>query len=171
MSNTVNDNIFVRDIYREIGLLLMERDFMFKPLEQQKKILDEAFKQYIYDKIMKLGPKQITGSSASNDERLLDVEDLLNTLLMLIPEKDRNKNAEFFVFCLNNVISNIQGWSIMWYVEDDPELISTPILNVDMGKWNTLTTHEDTPPFQVFAFMYSQFQTEFMNEKKRLPNN
>ena len=65
------------------------------------------------------------------------------------------------------ISSNLQGWSIIWWGEEDDELVENPLVEFDIdGKWNKLVTDNRTDLVKTFKFTYHVFINEFMVIKK-----
>lgn len=154
-----------KDIYVRIGQKLVEKGFYEVSTNEQKDLISEAFKNYIISKLNELGKGNLL---SNNDINEISVSDLLSILSDAIPEKERYEVLRHFVHCLINICSNMQGFDILWWGEDDENLIENPIISFDdNGLLNELKTHDKTSYVKTFNLVYHTFMNEFMKDVPR----
>lgn len=150
--------IAINDIYYKIGSNLAINNFEKKDIETKKIMLDDEQKKYIVEKIYQINQKNIT-------EKELNTLELLEILANLIPKEQHFDTLRHFTHHILNIASIMQGWEIIWIVEERPSLIEYPEVNFDENnKLNNLITHKDTDYVKCFAFIYDVFSNNFMKE-------
>lgn len=154
-----------KDIYIRIGQKLGEKGFDEVSTDEKKDLVGEVFKNYIVNKLNELRKGNLL---SNNDINEISVSDLLSILSDAIPENERYEVLRHFVHSLINICSNMQGFDILWWVEDDENLIENPIISFnDNGLLNELKTHEKTSYVKTFNLVYHTFMNEFMKDVPR----
>ena len=70
-----------------------------------------------------------------------------------------------FVHLIANLAGNLQGFDILWWEEEDENLIENPIIDFnEIGLLNQIKTHENTPYVKTFNLVYYTFMNEFMKD-------
>ncbi|MEG1310152.1 MAG: hypothetical protein RSD06_04680 [Bacilli bacterium] len=160
--------ISINDIYSKMDSNIILQGFWDKDIEVKKKLIDNELKKYITSKIQGVnGTISITNSEEGDP----NVPSLLQKLANLIPREQHFDTLRHFIHYIVQVAGTLQGWSIIWWVEDDEELIDSPLIEFDEnGLWSNLKTHENTDYIKTFNFVYDIFSNNFMKENtpKRL---
>lgn len=150
--------VTITDIYYQIDSKIMEQGFYEGDIARKKQLIDENLKEYIGSKIAELNSGVLLERTKE-----ISVVEYLAYLASLIPPEEHFNTLRHFVHYILNVAGNLQGFSILWWCEEKPELIEKPIIEFDTeGKWEKLITHEKTDYVQTFAFGYNIFQNQFM---------
>jgi len=155
----------MKDIYYIIDSSLMEQNFWNLDIEEKKILIEQELKKYIISKINEIDKNiSLPDNNIGNTKTI----DLLQILATIIPKENHFDTLRHFIHYILNVASNLQGWSIIWYEEENPELKNNPIIDFNEdGKWNSLTTlaTEDDNYVKIFAFVNDVFQNQFMTNK------
>ncbi len=152
----------IRDIYNKIDIQLMEEDYWNLDIEDRKRLIDKFLKQYI---ILKINEINFNALCETNKE--LSTIELFELLSSLIPKEEHFETIRHFTHYILQISSNLQGWSIIWWGEEDDELVENPLVEFDIdGKWNKLVTDNRTDLVKTFKFAYHIFMNEFMIIKK-----
>lgn len=129
----------------------------------KKEIITDSLKLYLLDKMHEMSA---TRSVKSIDLKKVTVEELIDMLGELVPEQHHFDTMRFITHYLTAVSSSLQGWEIIWPVEDSLELIESPMVTFnEEGKWDTITTHKNTPYAQVAKFAYQVFNEQLLVKK------
>ena len=129
----------------------------------KKEIITDSLKLYLLDKMHEMSA---TRSVKSIDLKKVTVEELIDMLGELVPEQHHFDTMRFITHYLTAVSSSLQGWEIIWPVEDSLELIESPMVTFnEEGKWETITTHKNTPYAQVAKFAYQVFNEQLLVKK------
>ena len=157
----------INDIYYRVGTNLMEQNFEEANIEEKKNLINTELKKYIICKLHELNKQNLI----SENQNELSVNELLLILSTNIPKEDHFNTLSHFTHYILQVASNLQGWSIVWLIEDDESLVDNPLLTYnENGLLDSLTTAENTDYVKTFNFVYDIFNNSFMLEKhpKRL---
>lgn len=145
------------NIYITVDTMLLENGYWKKSIEEKKKLVDESLKKYLISKINEIGSKQI-GQEA-------DMIDLFSTLAMNIPKDKHDSTISHCVHYLRRIMSSMQGFEFIWYVEDNPSLIQNPLLEYnDKGLIDHLVTDLKTPYTTTFNHIYTEFKNRFLSD-------
>ena len=129
----------------------------------KKEIITDSLKLYLLDKMHEMSA---TRSVKSIDLKKVTVEEFIDMLGELVPEQHHFDTMRFITHYLTAVSSSLQGWEIIWPVEDSLELIESPMVTFnEEGKWDTITTHKNTPYAQVAKFAYQVFNEQLLVKK------
>lgn len=158
--------IITRDIYYKIGRKLEERDFVIREAKEQQEILDDELKNYICEKLVCENIK----NDRKNNINLLEeksVYQLLETLKgQISPEEQMDVFSNLTLFVLK-VASDLQSYSICWWIEKDENLIDSPIAKFnEEGFWDSIVTHEKTDHLRSFGLAYDIINNRFIENRK-----
>lgn len=160
--------ISINDIYFKMNSSILSQGFFEANIEKKKMLIDLELKKYIISKIQETNKiNNIIDASVKE----LEVPELLQFLADLIPQKQHFNTLSHFIHYIIQVVGNIQGYSIIWFVEGKEELIDCSIIEYDkIGIWTSLKTHENPDYIKIFKFVYDVFNNNFMKEdfSKRL---
>lgn len=132
-------------------------------INKKKQITSESLKLYLLNKLAEMNASKNVSVSKIKD---ITVEELLDLLGEVIPEEAQFDTLRFVTHYLTAVASNLQGWEIVWPVEESLELIESPMVTFnEEGKWDTITTHKLTPYAQVAKFVYQVFNEQLLVKK------
>ena len=152
----------IRDIYSKIDIQLMKEDYWSLDIEDKKKLIDKTLKQYIIFKI-----NEINSNALCEKNKEFSTIELFEVLSSLIPKEEHFETIRHFIHYILQICSNLQGWTIIWWGEENDELVENPLVEFDIdGKWNKLVTDNRTDLVKTFKFVYHIFKTEFMVIKK-----
>ena len=152
----------IKDIYPIIDIQLMKEDYWDLDVENKKRVIDKSLKQYIIFKI-----NEINSNALCETNKELSTIELFELLSSLIPKEEHFDTIRHFTHYILQICSNLQGWSILWWGEEDDELVENPLVEFDIdGKWNKLVTDDRTDLVKTFKFTYHVFMNEFMVIKK-----
>ena len=148
----------IRDIYNKIDIQLMEEDYWNLDIEDRKRLIDKFLKQYIILKI-----NEINSNALCETNKELSTIELFELLSSLIPKEEHFDTIRHFTHYILGICDNLQGWSVMWWGEENEELIANPLVEFDInGRWDKLVTDDRTDLVKTFKFVYYVFQNEFM---------
>ena len=129
----------------------------------KKQIITDSLKLYLLDKMHEMSA---TRSVKSIDLKKVTVEELIDMLGELVPEQHHFDTMRFITHYLTAVSSSLQGWEIVWPVEDNIALIDSPMATFnEQGKWDTITTHEKTSYTKTAQFAYEVFKDQVLVKK------
>lgn len=152
------------DIYYKVGKNLYEKDFDFKSTEEKKILVEGNLKNYVAGKIAEESTMKATELS-NNPQVTLD--ELVIMLGDLIPKEEHFDTMRHLTHFILNIAGEMQGWSIVWYEEQEPEFIDNPLVKFnEAGKIESLTSHKETSYVQTFQFVHEIFKETFMTKKK-----
>lgn len=167
--------VSITDIYYKIDFNIVSQNFWKIDIVEKKKLINIELKKYIISKLEELN---LTSAISSESSQELSVNDLVQILASNIPSEDHFNTLRHLIHYIVQVAGSLQNWSIIWWQEDEDELISFPLVEFDEhGLWTNLKTHEKTDYVQTFNFVYDVFNNNFMTKnvpKKlvmRLPKN
>ena len=153
------------DIYNSIDVNLLENDYYNQDIIGKKELIERFLKEYIISKILELNKSKtiIIDENAS-------INDLVRLLSEIIPEEKHFDTIRHLTHYILNVAGNLQNFSIIWWVEEEKELIENPIADFSIEeKWEKITTHEQTSYLKTFEFVYDTFRNKFMQKNYRQP--
>lgn len=155
----------IRDIYFIVDSNVMKQGYWDKTIEEKKLSIEQELKKYIILKMNEIDENISLFNYDVENENLID---LLQALANMIPKELHFETLRHFVHYLLNIASNLQGWSIIWYEEENKELKNNPVIDFNEdGKWNSLTTlaTEEDDYVKIFAFVNDVFQNQFMTNR------
>jgi len=160
--------IITNDIYFKVDSNIVNNGFWQVDIQGKKELIDKELKKYIISKLNELG----VNKALTDSKKDISVDDLLGLLAMNIPQQNHCEILRHFTHYILNVTSNLQNFSIIWWQEDEEELINNPKIEInERGQWEKLITHEKTDYVQTFSFVYDIFQNKFMvneNDNKQV---
>lgn len=152
------------DIFRRVDCSsILSGYHQTNDINKKKQITSESLKLYLLNKLAEMNASKNVSVSRIKD---ITVEELLDILGEVIPEEAQFDTLRFVTHYLTAVASNLQGWEIVWPVEESLELIESPMVTFnEEGKWDTITTHKLTPYAQVAKFVYQVFNEQLLVKK------
>jgi len=167
--------VSITDIYYKIDSNIVSHNFWEVNIEEKKKLIDTELKKYIISKLQELN---LTRAISSESSQELSVNDLLQILASNISQEQHFDTLRHFTHYIIQVAGTLQNWSIIWWVEDEEDLIQLPLIEFnESGLWTNVKTHEKTDYVRLFNFVYDVFNNNFLvknTPKKlvmRLPKN
>ena len=152
-----------RDIYYKVGIKLAEEHFDFRTTEEQKELVDKHLKNYLLEKLSEV-TKTSTFIDSTNE---VPIETLVDELGNQIPEEGHFDTMRHLTHFILNIAGEMQGWSIIWYGECNPEFIDNSLIKFNInGKLESLTTHNDESYVTTFKQVYGVFKEVFMSKEK-----
>lgn len=153
-----------KDVYKintRLGL-----DYMTAEVDVKKEIIERELKTYLVSKVSEANflPNEIENL---DNITIYDLLGILSELYDYIDEESLSQLTHYILI----VTSNIQGFEVVWYIEDDERLITEPKIEFDInGCWDKLITHKDTNGMTSFMFVYDVFMNNFLikDETKKL---
>lgn len=146
--------INLKDIYYKVNLILSESDFLNQSIEDKKITLENAICEYISEKIKQLKP--------DFENENMDIYMLIEMISNIIPKNEHLDTISHFTHLILQVASTIQGWEIVWMIEN----IEKPIVQFDINnKWDKLITKDSEDLVNIFKFVYDIFQNHFIENK------
>lgn len=156
--------INMSDIYYTIDSYMVENGFNKTNIEGKKALLESGLKKYMSNKITSIDPSK---SIKDDDLDNISVNDLAITLGELIPEEEHTDTLRHLTHYVLGVAGAVQGYSIVWFTEDEPTYIASPLVEfTEQGKWDSLKTHRDTSYVTAFEFAYDVFKNTLMSKTK-----
>ncbi|MBQ2873194.1 MAG: hypothetical protein IJE89_04280 [Bacilli bacterium] len=160
--------IITRDIYHKIKV---DETYYQETSETKKQIIDSLLKEYLKEKLIESNFTKINLFIEN-----LSTEELFSILLERVPQSNHYEVLNHIIHAILGVASNMQNFGIVWFEEDNKNLISNPEINFDeTGKWTELKTHKDTPYEIIFKTVYNTFMNDFIRideyKRKRAKNN
>lgn len=152
----------LRDIYYKVGKDLYEHDFYIQATEQKKKMVDASLKVYLANKIAEESTEKVLMLSSNPD---ISVDELVVLLGDLIPQEEHFDTMRHLTHFILNIAGEMQGWSIIWWEDQDAEFIDNPLVKFnEAGKWESLTTNKETSYIQTFQFVHEIYKDTFMEK-------
>ena len=152
------------DIYYKVGKSLYEKEFAFKTTEEKKVLVEGNLKNYVAGKIAE---ESTTKAIELSNNSKVSLDELVIMLGELIPTEEHFDTIRHLTHFILNIAGEMQGWSIVWYEEQDAEFVDNPLMNFnEAGKIESLTTHKETSYVQTFQFVHEIFKETFMTKKK-----
>lgn len=156
--------INLSDIYITIDSYMVRNGFNETNLEGKKALLESGLKKYMSNKITAIDSSK---SIKEDDLEMLSVNDLATTLGELIPEEEHTDTIRHLTHYVLGVAGAIQGYSIVWWTEDEPAYIDSPLVEfTETGKWDSLKTHRNTSCVTAFELSYDVFKHTLMEKSK-----
>lgn len=154
-----------RDIYYKVGRKLEERDFVIRNAKEQKEILDDELKHYICEKLIYEDIKNVReGNDLVEDQSIYQLLETLKNQTSPEEQMDVFSNLTHFIL---KVASDLQAYSICWWIEKDENLIDSPIVKFnEEGFWDSIVTHEKTDHLRSFALAYDVINNRFIEDRK-----
>lgn len=146
------------DIYHNIKV---DYSFYEETTEDKKKILDEKLKEYLAIKVANSYYKAFDIDVLKE----LTTKELITMLLDRIPTNEQNEILENIIHAILNFSGNIQSYSVVWFQEEDENLVTLPeVIFDEEGKWTELKTHKNTDYKLIFDTVYNTFLNDVMKE-------
>lgn len=156
--------IKTNDIYYKINTCITLDD----NLEEQLDVIDSKLREYILLKIHEAASSKDLDVSALGNE---STPQLVQKLSSLIPKNEQPDTLAPFTHYILNLAGIIQGWSIVWWQENDENFIQFPFIEInEEGKWDSIKTHQKTDYAHVFGVVYNVFN-ERINSKDDEPKH
>lgn len=150
-------NIKTDDIIRSIGLYLLAAGYYEANTEAKAMLVNKELKDYLVRKNIQAGyflsDKEIEKMSS---------RDLLS-LLYEFSGRDRNVVDQVTHYIIG-LLSEMQGYGILWYIEEDEKYIKKPTIQISENKINKLITHMDTDPLLTFNFVLEYYNNKYLNQ-------
>ena len=132
----------MRDIYYQIGIKLIEKNYSKKNNHEKKELIEAELKSYIATQISLRNPE-----INFQEEQLAEVtlHDLAEQLEKLIPPKDHFDTMRYLTHYVLESITVLQGYTALWEVSEDESLIDKPIVQYGENRMvDRLITHQQT---------------------------
>lgn len=149
----------MKDVYYKVDRYLEKNNFYNATVEEQKEMVEEGLKEYALEKIGQLDLVKGLNLSKKKDEVSLD--ELVTILGELIPKDKHFDTLRHLTHYILNAAGVMQGFSIVWMEEPNPELIEKPEVHFNEGIWDKLVCHRETSYVQTFHFAHQTFKDEF----------
>ena len=141
------------DIYNKVNAQVREKDFHQLDIEGKKELINTELVNYTLEKIKHF---KISQPPLDLAEVLKLIDETLET------SEEKNEFFRHYTHYILKVASGLQGWEIIWWEEDALSLQDKPLITFnDDNKWDTLTTHRETPPINITLFVLDIFDNQF----------
>lgn len=151
--------IKMNDIYYKVDTNLLRSVFMRASIDEQKGMITEELKKYLAQKLTISG----TIIPQNND---LTINELLEIMADVIPEKKHSKTLVHFTSYLLGVAGGLQDHPISYDCEENLDLINSPVAEFnENGQWTRLIVHDKTSTLEICKFTFNAFQNDFMIKK------
>lgn len=155
------------DIYYKVDSEIVANDWHEADNEEKKILLDNALKKFMCEKITEFDS---TKSLKAEDQANITVNELAEILGKVIPEEDHFETMRHLTHYVLAVAGGIQGWSIVWEVDNSEEFLDNPHATFNAeGKWDTLTTHDQTSYIKTFEFVRDTMNQMILGKTKQAP--
>ena len=153
--------ISTKDIYYKIKL---DPTFDSETIDNKKIILDNELKKYLSQKISEVYYYAID----YQDLEFLSAEELAQMLINEIPKEKHKEIFSNIIHAILNFSGYLQGYGVVWFEEDDEQLIDEPELVFDEdGKFTELKTHKNTNYEMLFNIVYDVFINNIKQTKHK----
>lgn len=149
-NNSKKEKVFTRDIYPLVGVSLMARNYYESTSEEKAIMVEEELKLYIAHKLIHCG------YFVSDKEAIKAKISELLTMLYVLNDKDEEIVNQITHYVLGLFIE-LQGYQVIWYIEDDESYIINPTLEEKGDILDKLITHKDTNPITTFNLVFSYY--------------
>lgn len=150
-----------KDIYSTIDPRIVAQGFNEKDIEEQKQLVDKELKNYMLEKIDKLG---IHGVLTSEHKDEVSTYQLAEVLATLIPANEHFETIRHLTHYVIGIVGALQCHSVTWWSSEDDVLEQPEITFTEDGKLDDLNTHPQESYLKVFETVYDTFQNKFMKE-------
>jgi len=159
---------FTDDIYVVINDFLIKNDFNKANEKEKKELIDSSFKYYLSLKLKEIGLTDVSMETVNR----LDIEELLNVLIMYLPEEvalrlsDENESKKDivapFILCLLKIMSVLQGRQISWIVDEEKTKFRKTFIKKEGSFLKSFNTHASANSLQAFTYLYKVFSERFI---------
>lgn len=136
------------DVYRTMNNFLLSTGYNKYNNKEKLKLINEGLRIYLTEKIKEKNP---------NDKFINGYTQFSVETLLIVLEDDNITND--VIHYLINCVSNIQGFEIIWYISDDNKDKDYPIMSLNDGKIDSLTTSKDYNGPEIYKFIDDSFNT------------
>ncbi|MBE6155302.1 MAG: hypothetical protein E7164_00925 [Firmicutes bacterium] len=149
----------MNDIYMFMNERLIQNNFINLDNTDKKYVIDCALKEYLAKKIIEL----FSGECLLYDDIIkLSVLEMVNMIDSSLLKSMNNTEIQHLIHCVLNLVSNIQGYAIIWEESAEEKYIQTPeILYNDDGLWDRFITNRETSFTAAFNVAYEQLSNSF----------
>ncbi len=142
---------------------LLTNNFFDRETPDQKALVEAGLKEYLLSFLKLKTVKTISPEDLEN----ITINELVEVIGETIPAQYSFQTIDQLTHCLLNIASNMQGWQIVWRVEQDPAYIDAPVANFNSaGNWDELVTHNNTSCIKSFEFAATVFKEHFKEPTK-----
>lgn len=138
---------------------LIENGYWAFDDEEKKDMVDMVLASHISEELSKNGVTFIPKDD--------DTVDLFELLYMSTPVNKRLDLAHEYTHYSLAIIGSLQGYSVVWFVENDKDLINEPKLCIKDDKLDRIVTHDETDPFKIFSTVYDYLLTGTIDKTKQ----
>lgn len=153
------------DIFRSIDSYIVNNGFYNKDVTGKKQLIDEGLKRYLSSKISEIDSTKLLPEEKHSE---VSVEELIDLLGEMLPTELHFDTLRFITHYILNISNFIQGWEIVWFGDDEIPVDSPVATFNEVGKWDKITTNEETPYTQTAKFAYENFKNNLLENKKNL---
>ena len=82
----------------------------------------------------------------------------------MIPKEKHFDTIRHLTHFVLQIAGTMQGWDIIWFVEESDTYINNPEVLKYNEMWDTLKTHQDENLVQTFKFVFDTFENNFMKK-------
>lgn len=155
------------DIYQKVDREITEKGWFLADDEGKIALMDSALKNYLSAKLTECDSTKCLHDKNKDD---VTVNELVEMLGEAIPEKNHFDTLRFLTHYLLDVSAGLQGWSVLWEVDDSEEFIENPSASFNIeGKWDQITTHEKTSYVKTFEFVRDTMNQMILGKTKQAP--
>ena len=138
---------------------LEETNYIFSSKAEKRILIDRVISEYIKEQI-----KTIVITNVYEETN--DVNKLITRLGYVMGKASVNIEYADFTHYIIACISDLQGWNIDWYLEEDASFISNPKIRKESNIIIYLKTHRETDPIQLLNFVYTEFLNMDLGQKE-----
>ena len=152
-------NVDTSDIYFRIDSEIVDKGFWTADVKTKKSLIANGLYNFTMLKMKELGLNNcITDGKEKTD--LINLLELINNNLNTT--EDKNEFFRHYTHYILQVVGGIQGYSIIWWQEDEEELAENPLIEFDNnGLWSSLKTHSKTDSLKTTMFVLDIFKKHF----------
>ena len=149
------------DIYYKVDSKIVAQGFDQKDIEEQKQLIDKELKNYMLEKIDRLGIPGVLTSEHKDEVSAYQLAEVLGTL---IPANEHFETIRHLTHYVTQIAGALQCHSVVWWSSEDDVLGEPEVTFNKEGKWDDLNTHPQESYIKVFETAYDTFQNKFMKE-------
>lgn len=145
------------DNFKDVYSINFGEDFYKLSIKKKKEMFEKKFKEYLTNKVWL-------------KNKLGFYENLsIYRLVELASDYYGDEAVADLVHVVLNFAGNLQGYHIVWYSSDTPELENSFEISKD-GKWSSFKTPLNESYVDIFNFVYNNFEKNFVNYDNKLLN-
>lgn len=147
-------NFTTEDVYQIMNTALGKKEYHTLDIEAKRKIVTECFIDYFLYQLTKLQAK------CNKNTKEFSLMELYTLIEDRIPKTERMNVLSPPIHCLLSIISGLQGFEIIWEIDDQVEGVS--IVTDESGRFKTFITSSHPNMSKAFKEAYQFFMNSLI---------